>query len=341
MVPFTAFLLLPGALSLTAPSSPLETQLAFGLRQAAGPYCRHGRGHARCSLGVRMQQGPPPVRRSASQPELVDSKRPGFDPEMFRYYANPDKFENTQLTITEFPSPILRAVNAKVTTFDDELADLCKQFLSVMYGANGVGLAAPQVGMNIRLFVYNCDPTAPGALKKMGEVVCINPKILEYGPATDVEIEGCLSSRAECCRGDICRATTLQVEYQDEKGRVKRKKLRGFEARVFQHEYDHLEGILHIDRQTAEDRARIQPFLDVMVDSFGPGGVLEPRVDAKERMQPPVDASAPSAAAPLPKPRKPKATAAKPTSAPAKPTTGFGGAAASKKGAAAKKKKKK
>ena len=102
------------------------------------------------------------------------------------------------------------------------------------------------------------DPTAPPMLRKMAEVVVCNPKILEYSAATDIDIEGCLSSRSECCCGDIRRAKQIEVEYQDVRGRVKKKRLKGFEARVFQHEYDHVEGVLHIDRQSPADRAKIQ-----------------------------------------------------------------------------------
>ena len=94
-----------------------------------------------------------------------------FNQEMFDYYANPSKFEGTELTITEYPSPTLRNPNKDITEFDDKLQQLAKEFFAVMYGANGVGLAAPQVGLNINMFVYNTDPTAPGALKRMGEHV--------------------------------------------------------------------------------------------------------------------------------------------------------------------------
>ena len=210
-----------------------------------------------------------------------------FDPDMFAQYANPPSFDGTKLQIVEFPNPILRAANADIANFDDDFRALCKEMLSVMYGAKGVGLAAPQVGLNLRLFVYNPDPTAPGALRTMGERVVANPKIIEYCQRTDVEIEGCLSSRAECCRGDIRRCREIQVEYYDERGRLKKKKLRGFEARVFQHEYDHIEGVLHIDRQSPTDRKRSQPFLDVLVEQHGDGGVLEPPAEKLSALQPP------------------------------------------------------
>ena len=268
-----------------------------------------------------------------------------FDEKMFAHYANPPKYDGTSLNIVEFPNPILRARNAEITEFDDKLAQLAQEFFTVMYGASGVGLAAPQVGLNIQLFVYNPDPTAPGALKKMGERVVANPKIIEYCQATDVEIEGCLSSRAECCRGDIRRCKELQVEYQDERGRVKRKKLRGFEARVFQHEYDHLQGVLHIDRQTPTDRKKIQPYLDVLVEQFGDGGALELDQEVVATLKPPVTASNRQAKVAM-QPAKSAAAAATGSGGggmgggSAAKKTGFGGGAAKAKKGGKKKKRK-
>jgi peptide deformylase len=280
----------------------------------------------------------------------IGAVRMKFDAEMFAQYANPAAFEDTNLLITEFPNPILRAPNAEVTEFDDKLQELCKECFSVMYGANGVGLAAPQVGMNIQLFVYNCDPKAPGSIKKMGEKVVCNPKILEFCQATETDIEGCLSSRSECCRGDIRRFKELQVEYQDERGRVKRRKLRGFEARVFQHEYDHLQGVLHIDRQSAADRRASQTYLDKLIELHGPGGELEPRPEVAAAMQPPpfsLTLEPPPVAKPTPARAPSRGGTSEGASAAPKAKAGFGGfgggvgaGASGKKGKSGAKKKK-
>ena len=311
------------------------------------------------SAPLRMAGEPP--RRRSDAPPLQDGPRVArFEQEAWDYYANPPTFEGTGMTITEFPNPILRAPNADITEFDDELLQLCKEFFNVMYGANGVGLAAPQVGLNLRLFVYNVDPSAPGALRKMGERVVINPRIIEYGAATDVDLEGCLSSRSECCCGDVRRAKSLKVEYLDERGRPKQKTLKGFEARVFQHEYDHIEGVLHIDRQSSDDRALIRPYLDQLIAQHGEGGVLELPPDVLEQLQPPaarvLEASAsardivaalgtPPKATPPPKPRPPstKAAAAAASKAGAQGFGGGGGGGfgASGKGAKGGAKKKK
>ena len=168
-------------------------------------------------------------------------------------------------------------------------------------------------------------------LRKMAEVVVCNPKILEYSAATDIDIEGCLSSRSECCCGDIRRAKQIEVEYQDVRGRVKKKRLKGFEARVFQHEYDHVEGVLHIDRQSDGDRQRIEPYLDALVDLHGDGGVLAPAPEVVAALQPPplcgvVGAPPPAAAAAPPPKAAPKKGAAA-----AKKPAGFGGGGSAKK----------
>ena len=145
-----------------------------------------------------------------------------FDEKMYDFYANPEAYEGTSLTVTEYPNPVLRAVGAEIVEFDEKLNTLCEEMFTVMYESKGVGLAAPQVGKSLQLFVYNTDPSAP--MRKMREAVVINPKILDYREAadldawTDVEIEGCLSSRAECCRGHIRRAKQIEVEYRDVRG---------------------------------------------------------------------------------------------------------------------------
>ena len=245
--PFLTSLTLSGALALHVPPAPWT--------------CRGAR--ARCS-----------------QPRLVQ-----FDERKFVEYANPDVFEGTELTVTEYPNPVLRAVGTEVTSFDEALERLCEQMFKIMYASNGVGLAAPQVGLSLQLFVYNDDPKGP--LRKMRETVVVNPRIVDFFPTasidgwTDVEVEGCLSSRSECCCGDVRRAKAIDVEYQDVRGRPKRKRLRGFEARVFQHEFDHINGVLHIDRQSAADRAKIQPYLDVLAERHGPGGALELREEVR------------------------------------------------------------
>ena len=120
-----------------------------------------------------------------------------------------------------------------------------------MYAAEGVGLAAPQVGVNKRLMVYN---EAGDKTKWLQEVVLVNPKIVEFSDAREIETEGCLSFPN--MNGKVERSKWIKVEALSLKGKKMKKKYTGWEARIFQHEYDHLDGILYVDRLThPHDRA--------------------------------------------------------------------------------------
>jgi peptide deformylase len=150
-----------------------------------------------------------------------------------------------------------------------EISRIAKEMFLVMYATNGVGLAAPQVGINKRLMVYN----ESGDRKKwMQEVVMVNPKIVEFSTAKDVENEGCLSFPD--MRGDVERSKWIKVEALNLKGKKIKKKFTGWEARIFQHEYDHLDGVVYVDRLSEEGRKEVQPKLDELVAKFGEGGAL-------------------------------------------------------------------
>eukprot|EP00951_Prasinocladus_malaysianus_P007248 scaffold52096_cov30-Prasinocladus_malaysianus.AAC.1 len=92
-------------------------------------------------------------------------------------------------SIVKYPDPVLRAPNGRVATFDDDLKKLAAEMLEVMYQDDGVGLAAPQVGVNVQLMVFN-----PEGIKGHGEefILC-NPRIISTGKDSDIDEEGCLS----------------------------------------------------------------------------------------------------------------------------------------------------
>jgi peptide deformylase len=138
-----------------------------------------------------------------------------------------------------------------------------------MYATNGVGLAAPQVGINKRLMVYN---ESGDSKRWMQEVIMVNPKIVEFSSATDIEQEGCLSFPE--MGGDVQRSKWIKVEAQNLKGKKIKKKFTGWEARIFQHEYDHLDGVVYVDRLSEEGRKEVQGRLDELVEEFGEGGAL-------------------------------------------------------------------
>lgn len=144
--------------------------------------------------------------------------------------VDPGIVEGTDLRIVKYPHPSLRAENEDIALDDEatgeDIADLSKQMLKVMYAAEGVGLAAPQVGINQRLMVYN--PTG-NQRKWLDETVLVNPKIVEYSEAKDVETEGCLSFPD--MDGDVERSKWIKVEAMTLKGRKIKKKYTGWEVR--------------------------------------------------------------------------------------------------------------
>lgn len=147
--------------------------------------------------------------------------------------------------------PVLHRRAAEVTEFNQELADLVADMYETMDKAPGVGLAAPQIGVGLRVFVYNYDDEDGNP--RRGEI--INPR-LELGPISqdpadeDTEVEGCLSAPGE--RFPLKRAERVIVDGVDLKNRPVHIEATGWFARIMQHEYDHLEGFLYLDKLSKE-----------------------------------------------------------------------------------------
>jgi peptide deformylase len=168
----------------------------------------------------------------------------------------------------------LRAENAVVTEFDDKLRKTVQDLLHVMYTALGIGLAAPQVGINQRIMVFN-ENAGRGASKKTreeSEKVLINPLITSHSAETRLGNEGCLSFPR--VHGKVRRHTSITISYQTINGEPKQERLEGFRAVVFQHEYDHLQGVLLADRLVEADKVREKDNLDRLVAKYGPGGAI-------------------------------------------------------------------
>ena len=186
--------------------------------------------------------------------------------------VDPGKVEGTDLQIVKYPHPSLRKENAEITPEelkDGSISKLAKEMFLIMYAAQGVGLAAPQVGVNKRLMVYN---ESGDSKKWLNEVVMVNPQIVEFSEGKDVEAEGCLSFPD--MNGDVERSKWIKVQATNLKGKPIKKKFSGWEARIFQHEYDHLDGTVYIDRLDETERAKVQPRLDELIEDFGPDGSL-------------------------------------------------------------------
>lgn len=178
---------------------------------------------------------------------------------------DPGAVEGTDYRIVKYPHPSLRAENAEVVLPEEQesITKISKEMLKIMYKAQGVGLAAPQIGVNKRLMVYN--PTGDSK-KWLEETILVNPKIVEYSDAQDEEIEGCLSFPD--MQGEVVRSKWIKVEAVTPKGRKIKKKFKGWEARIFQHEYDHLDGTVYTDRLKEETKEKVQPRLNELIEEF-------------------------------------------------------------------------
>ncbi|MBL8180675.1 MAG: peptide deformylase [Blastocatellia bacterium] len=138
--------------------------------------------------------------------------------------------------ITEYPEPVLGIVGKPVENFDADLAALCDDMFDTMYDADGVGLAAPQIGLNLRLFVMDCD-----GLK----LVAANPEIVSTEGEQSGQ-EGCLSVGK--VPAVVVRGAKARLRAQDLNGVWFEQDAEGYAARCFQHETDHCDGRLFIDR---------------------------------------------------------------------------------------------
>ncbi len=165
--------------------------------------------------------------------------------------------------IINIPDPILRKVAAAIERVDADVRRLADDMLESMYGAPGIGLAAPQVGVSRRLIVTDtsADKDKPTPL------VMINPKIVRLGPQTATHEEGCLS--IPDVKVDVERPTTLIVEFVDRDGKVQELSVDGLLATAVQHEIDHLDGRLIIDYLSRLKR-------DIIVRRFRKQARIEP-----------------------------------------------------------------
>ena len=138
-------------------------------------------------------------------------------------------------------NPDLKRKALPVTAFDKKLKFIISDMKKTLYEANGVGLAAPQIDLNIRVFVADDGES--------GFEAYVNPVWEPVGNETNVDTEGCLSVPGYV--GLVERYTTIRIKYQDVRGKKKQKVATGLLARCIQHETDHLNGILFIEKATA------------------------------------------------------------------------------------------
>ena len=158
------------------------------------------------------------------------------------------------LPIVAYGDPVLKQTAKEITKTYPNLDTLIENMFETMYGAYGVGLAAPQIGLSIRLFIVDASPFAEyEELSKEDQEqlkdfkrVFINPVILEETGDEWAFNEGCLS--IPDVREDVFRKPVIKIQYQDQQFNTHTEELSGLAARVFQHEYDHIEGVLFTDK---------------------------------------------------------------------------------------------
>jgi peptide deformylase len=162
--------------------------------------------------------------------------------------------------LTLYPDPVLRRPAAEVVAFDEELKAIVAAMFERMYASKGVGLAAPQVGLKKRILVLN-----PSGEPK-DEHVLVNPKLLERSGTPTLFEEGCLSFPgiyAEVERPETCRVQASRLD-----GTRFEETYSGFLSRIVQHEYDHLEGVLLVDRMSPADRLRYKADLEDLIQRY-------------------------------------------------------------------------
>lgn len=146
------------------------------------------------------------------------------------------------LPIVQYPDPFLRQICKDVEGVNDEIRTLAANMLETMYAAPGVGLAAPQVGLHLRMLVMD-----QGGEEHRSPRVVINPHLELSGETICSEKEGCLSVPLDF-RGDVMRKSHVHLTYRDLDWNLIDVELDGFEAIIVQHEADHLDGVLFIDK---------------------------------------------------------------------------------------------
>lgn len=185
--------------------------------------------------------------------------------------------DELEFSLTLYPAPVLRKRAEPVAAFDDELRATVEAMYRRMRASQGVGLAAPQVGLGLRILVLNPGADGDGGEGTDGEgespsadrgldLTLINPEIVSRsGPTTTFE-EGCLSFPgifAEVRRPARCRVKAFDVA-----GNPLEAEYDGFVSRIIQHEFDHLEGVLLVDRMSPADKLRNKAALEELKERY-------------------------------------------------------------------------
>ncbi|XP_062216285.1 peptide deformylase 1B, chloroplastic-like isoform X2 [Phragmites australis] len=207
-----------------------------------------------------------PMRRAGPAVPLAARARRGFGssftaapPAEDDLATAADLWFEPPLKVVRYPDPVLHVRNKRINTFNGNLRALADKMFDVMYKTDGIGLSAPQVRVNVQLMVFN-----PAGLKGEGEkIVLVNPVVYKSSKRLLVFEEGYLSFPG--IYGNVVRPENVKIDAQDVTGAKIKVKLSGLPARVLQHEFDHLQGVLFFDRMTMGVLESICEELKVMV----------------------------------------------------------------------------
>jgi peptide deformylase len=172
---------------------------------------------------------------------------------MAQIQVSKQKLAKPPLSIHTLGDRVLRQGSKNITNINDEVRRLAHQMLQTMYSADGIGLAAPQVGANKRLIVVDIDPENPAR----PPMVLINPVLKQTSPEKGVDQEGCLSVPG--VYADVRRSLSTVIAYRDLNGKPTQLEASGLLARCIMHEIDHLEGVMFVDR--VENQLALAPKL--------------------------------------------------------------------------------
>jgi peptide deformylase len=173
-----------------------------------------------------------------------------------------------KLPLFYYGHPVLRFKAKPIEKITPEILSLAENMIETMIIHNGVGLAAPQVGQSVRLYVCRDEHKGFDGEYTLGEPkVMINPILHQPSSEMTLETEGCLS--IPDLRLLVERPRKIHIRYQNIKGELIEEILSDFFARVNMHENDHLNGTLHIDRASKEDRKRAEPLLRQIKKKYG------------------------------------------------------------------------
>jgi peptide deformylase len=152
------------------------------------------------------------------------------------------KLKNPPLQILHLGDRVLRQPSKRISQVNQEVRDLIRQMLQTMYSADGIGLAAPQVGVNKQLIIVDIHPEEAAN----PPLILMNPVIREFGDDVELGQEGCLSIPGVYL--DVKRPEMIELSYKDEQGRPQTLFASGLLSRAIQHEIDHLKGVMFVDR---------------------------------------------------------------------------------------------